>query len=164
MDTGNANNERSNSNNEHGIPFDINVSAMRQILGISTALTETASVASDRVGRAVRRVELQVCTSFFYILYSFVKNFHVHQLETLKDQKFFFDALERNGLRGAYDNDVIVVKNSLEDLRSYPDDDERCSFALDNIIGVVDHIDVATGSKQYNMIVLILIIIWKHAS
>lgn len=48
-------------------------------------------------------------------------------------------------MKGNYQDDIEVIKVSLEELRTNPNDVNRCSIALQNIMDLVDHIDVASG-------------------
>ncbi len=57
-------------------------------------------------------------------------------------------------MQGSYQDDIEVIKRSLDELRTNPNDFERCSIALQNIMDLVDHIDVATGAKE-NVVCLI---------
>lgn len=59
--------------------------------------------------------------------------------------KFFFESLQ--SIQGSYQDDIEVIKHSLAELKSWSGDDtslESCTLALQNIMDLVDHIDVAS--------------------
>lgn len=60
--------------------------------------------------------------------------------------KFFFESLQ--SIQGSYQDDIEVIKHSLNELKSWSGDTsslESCTLALQNIMDLVDHIDVASG-------------------
>ncbi|KAK7582172.1 hypothetical protein V9T40_013617 [Parthenolecanium corni] len=60
-------------------------------------------------------------------------------------RKFFFDCVQSiQGIQGSYQDDIEIIKRSLEELRNNSNDAERCSVALTSIMDLVDHIDVAS--------------------
>lgn len=60
-------------------------------------------------------------------------------------RKFFFDCIKSiRSVHGCYQDDIEVIKRSLEELRTHPTDSDICSGALQNVMDLVDHIDVAT--------------------
>lgn len=61
--------------------------------------------------------------------------------------KFLFDSLQ--SIQGSYQDDIEIIKRSLEELRNWNGDTsslDNCTFALQNIMDLVDHIDVASGN------------------
>ena len=63
--------------------------------------------------------------------------------------KFFFESLQ--SIQGSYQDDIEVIKHSLAELKSWSGDIsslESCTLALQSIMDLVDHIDVASGKMK----------------